>query len=83
MPENELLATVVIPTYNGELYLRRILTALREQKIDGEFEVMVIDSGSTDATLDIVSDYPEVRLHEIKNSEFGHGKTRNHLELIK
>jgi rhamnosyltransferase len=77
MSENELLATVVILTYNGDLYLRRILTALREQKIDGEFEVIVIDSGSTDATLDIVGDYPEVRLHEIKNSEFGHGKTRN------
>ena len=76
MPE-KLLATVVIPTYNGELYLRRILEALRVQKINGEFEVLVIDSGSTDATLEIVSQYPEVRLHEIKNSEFGHGKTRN------
>lgn len=77
MPESEVLATVVIPTYNGELYLRRILEALRSQKIEGKFEVLVIDSGSTDATLGIVGEYPEVKLHQIKNSEFGHGRTRN------
>lgn len=70
-------ATVVIPTYNGETYLDQILTAVRAQKLEGEFEILVIDSGSTDSTLAIVAHHPEVRLHEIPNSEFGHGKTRN------
>ena len=40
-------------------------------------EVLVIDSGSTDGTLEIVTGYPDVVLHSIPNSEFGHGKTRN------
>ncbi len=71
------LATVAILTWNGEEYLRDILTALRTQQVDGEVEVLVIDSGSTDATLAIIADFPEVRLHQIPNSEFGHGKTRN------
>ncbi|WP_378147478.1 glycosyltransferase family 2 protein [Cnuibacter sp. UC19_7] len=73
----DLDATVVIPTYNGETYLDQILTALERQSFDGAFEVLVIDSGSTDATLDIVARHPEVRLHTIPNEEFGHGRTRN------
>lgn len=70
-------ATVVILTFNGEQYLERILKKLRKQELEGRFEVLVIDSGSTDSTLEIVSRYPEVRLIQIPNSEFGHGKTRN------
>lgn len=73
----DLLATVTILTFNGEDYLRRILEALREQEIDGEFDVLIIDSGSTDGTLGIIADFPEVRLHHIDKADFGHGKTRN------
>jgi rhamnosyltransferase len=71
------LVTVAILTYNGEVYLERILQQVSNQRIGGDFEVLVIDSGSTDSTLDIVRRFPAVRLHEIPNSEFGHGKTRN------
>lgn len=74
----ELDATVVIPTFNGEDYLEQILLKLESQDFEGSFEVLVIDSGSTDRTLEIVSSFPQVRLHTIPNSEFGHGKTRNH-----
>jgi rhamnosyltransferase len=74
---DNLLATVVVLTYNGERYLRDLLGALSVQRLDGEFETLVIDSGSTDATLDIVADFPAVRLVQIPNSEFGHGRTRN------
>ena len=69
--------TVAILTWNGEKYLDAILTAVEGQQYDGEVEVLVIDSGSTDGTLDIVRAHPGVRLHEIPNSEFGHGKTRD------
>jgi len=71
------LATVCILTFNAERYLADILRSLRTQEIDGPFDVLVIDSGSTDGTLGILGDFPEVRLHEIPNSAFGHGKTRN------
>ena len=70
-------ATVTILTYNGEDYLRQILEALRIQEYEPGFEVLIIDSGSTDSTLSIIADFPDVRLHEIPNTEFGHGKTRN------
>lgn len=70
-------ATVAILTYNGEVYLREILEAVAAQRLDGGFEVLVIDSGSTDSTLSILADFPDVRVHRIPNDEFGHGRTRN------
>lgn len=79
-PENvepDVLATVAVLTYNGETYLEQILSAVEGQAIDGEVDILVIDSGSTDGTLGIVARHPAVRLHQIPNSEFGHGKTRN------
>ncbi len=69
--------TIAILTYNGEQYLAQILAAIADQDYSGSHEVLVIDSGSTDRTLDIVAQYPGVRLHQIPNAEFGHGKTRN------
>jgi rhamnosyltransferase len=71
------LVTVVILTYNGETYLEEILQALEGQDFDAPFEILVIDSGSTDSTLDIVARHPGVRLIQIPNEEFGHGRTRN------
>lgn len=76
-PVETVLATVAVLTYNGERYLRDLLNALRVQRLDGEFQVLVIDSGSTDATLSILADFPEVDLVQIPNNEFGHGRTRN------
>ena len=70
-------ATVFIPTFNGEKYLDRLLLAVESQDFAGNFEILIIDSGSSDATLDIIGTHPAVRLVEIPGSEFGHGKTRN------
>lgn len=69
--------SVVILTYNGEDYLQRILTQVEEQEYAGPVEVLVVDSGSTDSTLKIVARFPRVKLIQIPNEEFGHGRTRN------
>ncbi len=76
MPK-KITATIAIPTYNGEQYLRELLTAVFSQVFSEPYEVLVIDSGSKDRTLEIIADFPKVRLHSIPNSEFGHGRTRN------
>jgi len=79
-------ATVFIPTYNGEPYLTAIFESLLKQKTDFLFDILVIDSGSKDATLDIVKKYQQVddriTLKEIPNTEYGHGKTRNYAAQI-
>jgi rhamnosyltransferase len=74
-------ATVFIPTYNGEPYLKEILERVFTQKTDFAYEVLIIDSGSKDGTLEIIESFkkkhPKLRLHIIPNTEYGHGKTRN------
>ena len=64
-------ASVVILTYNGEQHIDEILASLTTQRFDGTYEILVIDSGSTDSTLDLIAKYPSVRLVQIPNSEFG------------
>jgi rhamnosyltransferase len=74
-------ATVFIPTFNGEKYIGKIIKKIFDQTVDFGYELLIIDSGSTDRTLEIIrqyqTTYPNLRLHEIPNEEFGHGKTRN------
>lgn len=74
--------TVVIPVKNGGDCLDRTLTMIDCQKTQYSFEVVCIDSGSSDNTMAIVekhqSQYPERYIvKQIPKEEFGHGKTRN------
>lgn len=70
-------ASVVIPTKNAGPLLNNVLQQVLQQKTGWPFEVLVVDSGSSDGTLEIVGRYPSIRLIEIAPSDFGHGKTRN------
>jgi glycosyltransferase involved in cell wall biosynthesis len=65
--------SVVIPVKDGERYLEEVLEAVRREGVD---EVLVIDSGSSDCSTDIVRS-AGVELLEIAAEEFGHGRTRN------
>lgn len=70
-------ATIVVLTFNGEEFLEDCLAACVSQAAHFDYDVLVIDSGSTDRTLDIINDFPRIRVHQIPNDEFGHGRTRN------
>jgi GT2 family glycosyltransferase len=51
----------VIPNWNGESLLQLCLTSLRDQYVT-DFETLLVDSGSTDGSLDFVAEYfPEVK----------------------
>ena len=69
--------SVIIPTKNGGHLFGAVLKAVVEQKTDWPFEVVVIDSGSQDATLDYARRYDLVRLLEVDPRQFQHGRTRN------
>ncbi|GEM_PF-301069 len=45
--------SVVIPTLNEGKYVSKCLDSLRRQDFDGGFEVIVVDGGSRDGTLDL------------------------------
>jgi O-antigen biosynthesis protein len=72
------VVTVAIPVLNGARYLDEVLTAVREQKVDREVEILVVDSGSTDGSVEIARRHGAV-VHEIGKSEFSHGGTRNRM----
>ena len=73
---SDILVSIVIPVKNGDYWLEHTLTALLNQELDKPFEVIVIDSGSTDSSLDIIRKHP-VHLIQIQPETFNHGTTRN------
>jgi glycosyltransferase involved in cell wall biosynthesis len=54
--------SVIIPTWNGAGRIDRCLAALDNQNFDRSFEIIVVNDGSTDGTLDIVARYPRARV---------------------
>jgi glycosyltransferase involved in cell wall biosynthesis len=53
------LISVVIPAYNAEKYLAEALESVRAQTFS-DYEILVIDDGSTDRTAEIASSYDGV-----------------------
>ena len=68
--------SIALLTFNGERYLAEVLRSIFTQRTRLTYEVLAIDSGSTDRTLEILKKHP-VRVMQIPNLEFGHGRTRN------
>lgn len=68
--------SVVIPVKNGAETLEAVLDRLHAQKCPSDVEIVVVDSGSTDGSLDIVARH-RVLLLRIEPHEFNHGSTRN------
>lgn len=69
--------TVLIPTKNGGAIFEKVLASVAVQQTPWPFEILVIDSGSSDKTVEFCSRYPDVRLYTIPPKDFGHGRTRN------
>lgn len=75
--KEKLDVSIIIPAKDEERNISKCLEAIYNQETNYRFEVIVIDSGSSDQTLDIVKKYSPVQMVEIQPGEFGHGKTRN------
>ena len=53
--------TILIPAFNEEATIIEILVAVNEQSIDGvAFEILVIDDGSTDRTVELLEQNPSL-----------------------
>lgn len=75
-----LAASILIPVKNERRWIGACLDAVCAQQ-GPAFEVVVVDSGSSDGTLDILGRYP-LRLAQIAPREFHHARTRNHLASL-
>lgn len=68
--------SVVIPAKNGIRTIQKCIDGILSQTIDVE-EIIVVDSGSDDGTVELLKEYQKVTLIEIPADEFNHGETRN------
>ncbi len=57
------MISVVIPTYNRLAILRKCLLALEQQQWQGEYEVVLVDDGSTDGTLEWLAEHRDLFPH--------------------
>ena len=69
--------TIIIPTFNALGWFRDSYAELLKQDYAGKWDILVIDSGSTDGTVEFLKDLPRTTVYEIPLAKFGHGKTRN------
>lgn len=69
--------SILIPAKNPGAIFKRVIDAVLNQSTDWEYDVLVIDSGSKDGTVEYVKSIPAIKLLEIPSHEFGHGRTRN------
>jgi rhamnosyltransferase len=68
--------SIVVPTFNGAATLPALLDALSAQRVERPFEVVAVDSGSTDGSVELLRT-SDVRLVTIPHQAFNHGLTRN------
>lgn len=67
MSSNKPFVSVVLCCYNGADVLPDALQALTVQKYSGEFEIIVVDDGSSDSTYEVAKSFKDVRV--IRNKQ--------------
>ncbi len=75
-PKADPRVTLFVPTWNAGAEFPEILDLMLGQDLDRPYEMLAVDSGSTDGTVEVLRERG-VRLIQIPNEEFDHGLTRN------
>lgn len=68
--------SVIIPTWNASQDLYHLLSALKNQSLSNLTEIIIIDSGSTDHSVETAKQFG-ANVIQIEPGEFNHGRTRN------
>ena len=67
--------SIIIRSYNEEQHIERLLCGITEQQ-EKDVEIIIVDSGSNDATLDIAQRF-SAKIVIIKQKEFSFGRALN------
>ena len=65
MDKTNTLVSIVVPTYNHSIYLKRALESIINQTYEN-WEVIVIDNHSTDNTFEVVANFKNNRIKYLK-----------------
>jgi glycosyltransferase involved in cell wall biosynthesis len=60
------IVTVLMPVYNGQAFLEQAIDSILEQTLS-DFELLIIDDGSTDGSPEIIAGYDDRRLRVVRN----------------
>ena len=71
--------SIVAPSFNYASYVRECIESVLSQK-GATFEHIIQDAGSTDGTLDILREYPHLKLHVEKDSGMSEGINKGFLK---
>jgi len=64
----EPIVSVIMPVYNGERYLGEAIDSILNQTFT-DFELLIINDGSTDGSVDIIDSYSDPRIRLIHNDK--------------
>ena len=71
------LVSVLIPAHNARDYIAAAVASVFEQTV-GEWECIVVDDGSTDGTVDVLSHLDDPRLRVVRQANGGKASALNH-----
>jgi len=75
---NNPIISIILPVYNGELYIRSAIESILSQSL-GNYELIIIDDGSTDNSIKFIRSYSDDRIKIISHKKnFGLIATLNH-----
>ena len=49
-------------SYNKAQYLKRAIDSVLDQKVDFKYEIIIVDDGSDDGSIDIIKSYSDKRI---------------------
>jgi glycosyltransferase involved in cell wall biosynthesis len=70
------IISVIMPTYNRSRVIRRALESVLDQSME-QFELIVVDDGSSDQTIDLLASFDDPRLHVLVQENAGVCVARN------
>ncbi|MBO6131355.1 MAG: glycosyltransferase family 2 protein [Treponema sp.] len=70
------LISVIVNVYNGEKFIKKCLDSIVNQTYKN-LEIIIVNDGSTDSTLDICNSYSDTRIKIITTKNQGLGLSRN------
>ncbi len=76
MMNENILVSIIIPVYNGEKYIADTIQSVIDQTYKN-WELIIVDDGSTDNTAVVVKQFNDSRISYIKKNNTGVSDTRN------
>lgn len=68
--------SIILPVYNGEKYIKNAIESVLAQTLT-DFELIIINDGSTDSTVSIINLFKDKRIKIITQKNHGPGAARN------